>query len=63
MDPFWLGILGTVAVLLLIILRVPIALALTGIGTLGLIVIYGLEPASIYPLRTGQQIWFKNTGL
>jgi len=48
MDPFWLGIVGTGAVLVLITLRVPIAFALAGIGTLGLIIIYGLEPASIY---------------
>jgi len=48
MDPFWIGIFGAILVLILIVLRFPIAIALAGIGTLGTISIFGVETALSY---------------
>jgi C4-dicarboxylate transporter DctM subunit len=45
MDPFWTGVAGTIAVMLLIIFRFPIAFALAGIGTFGVASIFGLDKA------------------
>jgi C4-dicarboxylate transporter DctM subunit len=45
MDPFWIGCIGIVALFVLIMLRVPIAFALMGIGTLGIIYMYSLQHA------------------
>lgn len=43
MDPLYLGFLGVSALIFLIIIRVPIAFALAGVGVLGLIALMGLH--------------------
>lgn len=43
MDPFTLGIVGIIVVLILIILRFPIAFVLAGVGTLGIMWIFGFQ--------------------
>ncbi|MBW1773466.1 MAG: TRAP transporter large permease [Deltaproteobacteria bacterium] len=48
MDPFLLGIIGIIVTLVLIIFRFPIAFVLAGVGTFGIIGVYGLEPALAY---------------
>ena len=45
MDPFWTGVAGTIAVMLLIVFRFPIAFALAGIGTFGVASIFGFTKA------------------
>ncbi len=47
-DPFWLGLMGTVLLVVLIMLRVPIAFVLTGIGTVGIMMIFGPHKALVF---------------
>ena len=48
MDPYWVGIIGSVFLLALIIIRVPIAYALAFIGTFGLAYIYNANDMLLY---------------
>ncbi len=48
MDAFWLGIAGTIALVVLIIFRFPIGFALAGIGTVGVMLIFGADQALSY---------------
>jgi C4-dicarboxylate transporter DctM subunit len=48
MDPFVLGVLGIVATVVLIMLRFPIAFVLGGIGSIGIVWIFGLQTALAY---------------
>ena len=48
MDPYWLGIIGLVLMVVMILLRVPISFALAGIGTVGLIMLYDFDMALSY---------------
>jgi C4-dicarboxylate transporter DctM subunit len=48
MDPFVLGVLGIVATVVLIMLRFPIAFVLGGIGSIGIVWIFGFQTALAY---------------
>jgi len=48
LDPYWLGIIGLVLMVVMILLRVPISFALAGIGTVGLIMLYDFDMALSY---------------
>jgi tripartite ATP-independent transporter DctM subunit len=48
MDPFWLGILGIVITMILIIFRFPIAFVLAGVGMIGMMLTSGIETSMMF---------------
>ena len=48
MDPFVLGVIGIIATVVLIMLRFPIAFVLGGIGSIGIVWIFGFHTALAY---------------
>lgn len=48
MDPITIGIIGVVCLLVMIVMRIPIAFALAATGTIGLMILYSFDQALQY---------------
>ena len=62
MDPLTVGIAGVVILLILLIVRVPIAIALASVGLVGLLVLAAFRPGFDVNLTTGINAAFRQMG-